>query len=113
MKALRVETAADLDAVADYGGAADRLLFDARPPVGKAGALPGGNARTFDWTLLRGRTGALPWTLSGGLTAANVATAVRATGARAVDVSSGVEDSRGAKNPAKIRAFLDAAHRLG
>lgn len=112
MKALAIAEERDLDNAADYYGAIDRLLFDAKPPAGTAGALPGGNALSFDWRLLSGRSWALPWTLSGGLTAANVAAAVGATGADAVDVSSGVEDSPGLKNPAKIRAFLDAVRGL-
>jgi phosphoribosylanthranilate isomerase len=76
------------------------------------GALPGGNALAFDWQLLAGRTWALPWMLSGGLNADNVAAALRVSGARAVDVSSGVEDRPGVKNPDKIRAFIVAAKRF-
>ena len=71
--------------------------------------LPGGNAVTFDWRLLTGTEWPLPWLLSGGLHAGNVAEAVRLTGALAVDVSSGVESAPGTKDPARIRAFLDAA----
>jgi len=108
MKAIRVAEAADLAAVPAYADAADRLLFDAKPPKNVT-ALPGGNGLTFDWTLLAGRTWPKPWMLSGGLDAGNVAEAVRMTGARAVDVSSGVEDRPGHKDPERIRAFLAAA----
>lgn len=108
MKAIRVAEAADLDAVPAYADAADRLLFDAKPPRNVT-ALPGGNGLTFDWTLLAGRTWPKPWMLSGGLDAGNVAEAVRMTGAHAVDVSSGVEDRPGHKDPERIRAFLAAA----
>ena len=73
------------------------------------GALPGGNALMFDWQLIAGRCWPLPWMLSGGLDAGNVASAIRLTGARAVDASSGVEDRPGVKNPDKIRAFVAAA----
>lgn len=111
MKAIRVATAADVDAARDYAGAADRLLFDARPPS-RAGALPGGNGAAFDWRLLEGRRWPVPWVLSGGLDAGNLAEAVRITGARAVDVSSGVEERPGRKSPAKIAAFLEAAAAL-
>ncbi len=112
MKAIKVANAADLAGARAYLKVADRLLFDAKPPKDMKGALPGGNALSFDWNLLAGQTWPLPWMLSGGLDPANLATAVRVTGARAVDVSSGVEDKPGFKNPAKIRAFLAAAKAL-
>jgi phosphoribosylanthranilate isomerase len=111
MKAIGVAEPSDLDAAATYQDVADWLLFDAKPPP-LPGALPGGNARAFDWRLLAGRSWPIPWMLSGGLTAANLAEAVRITGASAVDVSSGVEDQPGVKNPDRIRAFLEAAARL-
>jgi phosphoribosylanthranilate isomerase len=110
MKAIGIRAAADFDQVEEYKAVADRLLFDAKPPEGAT--LPGGNARAFDWSLMAGRSFPLPWTLSGGLDAANVAEAVRASGAAAVDVSSGVESEPGRKDPALIKAFLDAARRL-
>lgn len=106
MKAIAVRAASDLAAVEAYAGVADMLLFDAKPPD-RPGALPGGNAASFDWTLLAGKRFARPWMLSGGLTAANVAEAVRISGTPAVDVSSGVEDRPGAKNPSKIKGFID------
>ena len=108
MKAIRVATAADLDAVAEYADAADRLLFDAKPPD-KVASLPGGNGLPFDWTILTDHDWPVPWMLSGGLTPDNLADAVRISGTRAVDVSSGVEDRPGAKNPDRIRAFLEIA----
>ena len=83
------------------------LLFDARPPEGAD--RPGGNARSFDWRILRGRSFALPWILSGGLHAENLAEAVALSGAEAVDVSSGVETAPGEKSEERIAAFLDAA----
>ena len=111
MKAFGVAAPADLDAAAPYFGVADWLLFDAKPPSAP-GALPGGNARPFDWRMLSGRNWPLPWMLSGGLTAGTLAEAVRITGAPVVDVSSGVEDRPGVKNPDRIRAFLETAARL-
>jgi phosphoribosylanthranilate isomerase len=108
MKAIPIATAEDVAAAGDYAQAADRLLFDARPPK-RPGALPGGNATAFDWTLLRGQSIALPWLLSGGLTPDTVGEAIRITGATAVDVSSGVEDAPGRKSPARIAAFIAAA----
>ena len=108
MKAVHVGAAADLDAARAYEGVADWLLFDATPPK-RPDALPGGNATSFDWSLLRGRRWAKPWMLSGGLTAESVAEAVRIAGASAVDVSSGVEDRPGHKTPALIAAFIAAA----
>ncbi len=110
MKAILVETAADVDKARDFEPAVDRLMFDARPP--KDATRPGGNALPFDWALLKGRTFVKPWLLAGGLSAANVAEAVRASGARAVDVSSGVEASPGRKSAEKILEFLRIAKAL-
>lgn len=107
MKVIAVSTAADLAAAEPYLAAADQLLFDAKPP--RDATLPGGNAVAFDWTLLKGRTWELPWMLAGGLTPANVAEAIRVSGAAAVDVSSGVESAPGVKDPGLIRAFITAA----
>jgi len=112
MKAISIAEAADVDRARAYEAAVDRLLFDAKPPKDMENALPGGNALRFDWALLQGRAWAVPWMLAGGLTAQNVAEAVRRTGAVAVDTSSGVEDAPGRKNPRKIRAFLDAVAAL-
>jgi len=112
MKAIKVAVAADVVAAQPYLGVADRLLFDAKAPASLAGALPGGNAVSFDWTLLAGRSWPVPWMLSGGLHAGNVAEAVRVSGARTVDVSSGVESKPGVKDPERIRAFLAMAAAL-
>ncbi|WP_431862430.1 phosphoribosylanthranilate isomerase [Azospirillum sp.] len=111
MKAIKVGGPEDLERANDYAAVCDRLLFDAKPPA-KVSALPGGNGIAFDWTLLNGRTWSRPWMLSGGLNAGNVAEAVRTTGAPALDVSSGVEDRPGHKDPALIRAFLETAAAL-
>ena len=109
-KAAPVSGPGDVSAAFAFEGAADRLLFDSRPPAGAR--LPGGNARAFDWSLLAAPLPNLPWLLSGGLTAGNLEEAVRISGARAVDVSSGVERSRGVKDPALVRAFLETAATL-
>ena len=110
MKALPIASADDVVAAHAYEGVCDRLMFDAKPPEGAT--RPGGNALAFDWELLSGRDWDVPWTLAGGLTADTVSEAVRISGARMVDVSSGVEDAPGVKNTAKIRAFLDAVKAL-
>ena len=89
-----------------FTGAVDRILYDAKTPEGAA--LPGGMGVRFDWTLLDGFRHPLPWLLSGGLDPANVAAAIRVTGALAVDVSSGVESAPGVKDMTKIGAFLAA-----
>jgi len=112
MKALRVASAADIAAADEYLPAVDWLLFDAKPPPEMKNALPGGNAISFDWSLIAGRGWSKPWMLSGGLNLGNLADAVRITGAKTVDVSSGVEDSPGRKNPEKIAAFLKLAASL-
>jgi phosphoribosylanthranilate isomerase len=111
IKVLPVSEAADLDRAAAYESVAEYIMFDARPPRSMANALPGGNALSFDWTLLAGRRFERPWLLAGGLTADNVMDAVRISGAPMVDVSSGVEDRPGEKSISKIKAFLDATRR--
>ena len=110
IKAIKVSSKADLKIARQYEDAVDWLMFDARPPVD--GALPGGNGRAFDWSILKGAEFKRPWLLAGGLTPENLAEAVNQSGASAVDVSSGVESAPGRKDPAKIRAFLDVARRL-
>ena len=107
MKVLGVASVDDLGPVAAFAPVVDRFLFDAKPPPG--GPLPGGNAQPFEWRLLAGRAVPRPWLLAGGLTPANVAEAVATAGAPGVDVSSGVERSRGVKDAALIRAFIAAA----
>jgi phosphoribosylanthranilate isomerase len=111
IKAVKVGGPEDLAAAARYQEVADLLLFDAKPPR-RPDALPGGNGVPFDWGLLKGRNWHRPWLLSGGLTAETLPEAVRSSGARAVDVSSGVERRPGVKEPGKIRAFLAAARGL-
>ena len=107
MKAVGVATVDDLPALDAYAEVADQLLVDAKPAPGAA--LPGGNGVAFDWRLIAGRRWPVPWMLAGGLTPANVAEAVRLTGARQVDVSSGVESAPGVKDAGLIRAFVAAA----
>lgn len=106
MKAVGVAGPDDLAVLTDYSLVADQILVDAKPP--KAADLPGGNGLAFDWRLLVGRKWLRPWMLAGGLTAENVAEAVRLTGARQVDVSSGVETAPGVKDAARIAAFVAA-----
>lgn len=107
MKALPIATRADLSPIREYDKVADRLLFDARPP--QDATRPGGLGTPFDWTLLSGIKPAVPFMLSGGLDAKNVAEALRITRAPGVDVSSGVERAPGEKDSDKIRAFIRAA----
>jgi phosphoribosylanthranilate isomerase len=109
MKAIGLATRADLAAAEAYASVADYLLIDAKPP--KDAALPGGNGRPFDWRLTRDFHSPRPWLLSGGLDPETVAAAITLSGARGVDVSSGVERAPGVKDPAKIRAFVAAARR--
>lgn len=106
MKVISIASADDLAAAEPFLAVTDRLLFDAKPP--KGATLPGGNATSFDWTILQGRKWGVPWMLAGGLTPANVAEAIRISGAMAVDVSSGVESAPGVKDAEKIRAFINA-----
>jgi phosphoribosylanthranilate isomerase len=106
MKAVGVAGAADLERAQAFDGVADQLLLDAKAPPGAR--LPGGNGVSFDWGLLAGLALRGPWMLAGGLSPFNVAEAVRATGARQVDVSSGVERAPGVKDAGLVRAFAGA-----
>ncbi|WP_170441556.1 phosphoribosylanthranilate isomerase [Ruegeria arenilitoris] len=108
IKAIGVAEAEDLAAIDLYSDVADQLLVDAKPP--KNSDLPGGNGLPFDWRLLAGRKyWRTPWMLSGGLNPDNVAEAIRMTGAKQVDVASGVESAPGVKDPGLIRSFIEAA----
>src|SRR5712671_5370285 len=107
MKALAVETPADLASLPGYAAVADRILFDAVAP--KEATRPGGLGAVFDWHVLEKLDLKLPFMVSGGPTAENVAEAVRVTRAGGVDVSSGVERTPGVKDPEMIRAFIRAA----
>lgn len=107
MKVIGVADAEDLDAIDAFSDVADQILIDAKPP--KNAVLPGGNGLAFDWRLMAGRKyWRKPWMLAGGLTPDNVAEAIRTTGARQVDVASGVESAPGIKDEALISAFIDA-----
>ena len=107
MKALPIAERADLSPIRIYAKVADRLIFDARPP--KEATRPGGLVTPFDWTLLAGVNPGVPFMVSGGLDAGNVAEALRITRAPGVDVSSGVERKPGEKDPDKIREFVRVA----
>ena len=107
MKAVGVAGPEDLEAIDRYSQVADQILVDAKPP--KGGDLPGGNGLAFDWRLIANRRWAVPWMLAGGLAPGNLAEALRLTGARQVDVSSGVESAPGVKDEALIAAFCAAA----
>ncbi|MGH6776729.1 MAG: phosphoribosylanthranilate isomerase [Bradyrhizobium sp.] len=111
MKALPIAARGDLDRIPRYADVADRILFDARPP--KAATRPGGLGAVFDWHLLENLELAVPFVVSGGLDAGNVAEAVRVTRAGGVDVSSGVECAPGVKDPEMIRAFIRTARGIG
>ena len=109
MKAIGVAARGDLAVAEAYESVAGALLIDAKPP--KGAALPGGNGRPFDWTLTGDFRPSIPWLLSGGLDPESVVAAIARSGARGVDVSSGVESAPGVKDPAKIKAFVAAARR--
>jgi phosphoribosylanthranilate isomerase len=107
MKAIAIETPADLASLPGYAAVADRVLFDARAPRGAT--RPGGLGAVFDWHVLENLDLKLPFMVSGGLNAENVAEAARVTRAGGIDVSSGVERAPGLKDPEMIRAFIRAA----
>lgn len=106
MKVIGVRDEGDLAPLLDFSTVADQIMIDAKAP--KNAVLPGGNGLTFDWRLVAQRRWLRPWMLAGGLTPENVAEAIRLTGARQVDVSSGVETAPGVKDAALIRAFAEA-----
>jgi phosphoribosylanthranilate isomerase len=108
MKAIGIADESDLAQIDAYGAVADQLLIDAKPP--KGADLPGGNGLAFDWRLVNRKYWPCPWMLAGGLTPDNVALAVQMTGARQVDVSSGVENAPGVKDAGQIDAFVRAAN---
>lgn len=107
MKAIGIATEEDTKQIDLYGAVADQLLVDAKAP--KGAELPGGNGLAFDWKLVKRKFWPKPWMLAGGLTPENVALAVQMTGAKQVDISSGVESAPGVKDPDLIRAFIKAA----
>ena len=109
MKALGIASRADVARAQLYSGVADQLLLDAKPAAGEA--LPGGNGLSFDWRLLEGESWSMPWMLAGGLTPDNVAEAVRYSGARQVDVSSGIETAPGQKSAELVAKFVSEANR--
>ena len=107
MKAVGLEKVDDLTKIGDYAAVCDQLLIDAKPP--RQGILRGGNGLAFDWRLIAGREWPLPWMLAGGLTPETVPAAVQMTGARQLDVSSGVETAPGVKGAGLMSAFMAAA----
>lgn len=109
IKAFSIRDADDLKKIEPYIGIADRFLFDAKPPKGSD--LPGGNGVSFDWHLLETLDGSVDYMLSGGLNAENVGEALALTGARAVDISSGVESAPGVKDLKRMREFFAAVAR--
>jgi len=111
IKAVGIAEVSDLAQLEAHMPVCDQILVDAKPP--RDAELPGGNGLAFDWRLLQGRDWARPWLLAGGLRPENVAAAIRLTGARQVDVSSGVESAPGVKDAALMQAFIRAAGEAG
>lgn len=107
IKVVGIADADDLAELDRYLAVSDQILVDTKPP--KNARLPGGNGLAFDWRLLQGRRWPCPWLLAGGLTPENVGAAIRLTGARQVDVSSGVESAPGVKDAQRMAAFIQAA----
>jgi phosphoribosylanthranilate isomerase len=110
IKALSIREESDLHLIKTYLGAADRFLLDAKPPAGAD--LPGGNGVAFDWTILTSLDANVDYMLSGGVNAGNIASALRLARPSGVDVSSGVENAPGEKDPEKIRAFFRAVRAI-
>lgn len=111
MKAISVSSKSDIELARDYEDKVDMLLFDAKAPLDMESSLPGGNGLAFDWQLISGEKWHVPWMLSGGLDATNVAQAIKISGANVVDVSSGLENKPGSKDIDKIIEFMDAVQK--
>ena len=108
IKAIKVSDSLDLSKISSFEGIVDLFIFDAEAPSTGGRFLPGGNARSFDWHILEGLSINTPWLLAGGLNKHNVKDAIRTSGAKLVDVSSGVEDRIGVKSIKKIKSFIEA-----
>ena len=104
IKAIGIKEKKDLDLVESYSKVADHLLIDAKPSPNSS--LPGGNGIKFDWTILEKKSWDFSWFLAGGLNVNNITEALRMTKAKKVDLSSGVEDSKGRKSINKIASFV-------
>ena len=107
IKAMPISSKSDIEAAKAYAAVADMLMFDAKAPAGAD--RPGGNGLAFDWALLKDTRWQSPWFLAGGLTPETVEQAIAASGAKMVDVSSGVESAPGVKDYDKMAAFIAAA----
>jgi phosphoribosylanthranilate isomerase len=108
MKAIKVANYNDIKSSQRYSDSSDFLLFDAKPPIIGKNSLPGGNGISFDWALLRSAKIKKPWFLSGGIHVGNVHQAIKITGSKSIDISSGVEDQPGVKNVEKIEGFMES-----
>ena len=108
MKAVGISNLGDVRDAQHYGEVADQLLLDAKP--NSVSDLPGGNGISFDWNLLAGSSWKVPWMLAGGLNPNNVASAVKLSGARQVDVSSGIETAPGKNNAELMSEFVMQAN---
>ena len=106
MKAIKVANFDDIKSSQQYNDSSDFLLFDAKPPILSKDSLPGGNGISFDWGLLGSAKIKKPWFLSGGIHVGNVHQAIKITGSKSIDISSGVEDQPGVKNVEKIEGFM-------
>lgn len=110
IKAISMRNSDDIKIAENYYDIAEFLLFDAKPTNDKM--MHGGNGIAFDWNILAGQKFTLPWFLSGGLNAENVAQAIKTSGTKIVDVSSGVERSAGVKDISLINEFVKAVRAI-
>ncbi len=107
IKKISIKNQSDLNQINDIENI-DFLLFDYKP---KSNELPGGNSKSFDWSLLKGVTIKLPWFISGGINESNIKNIQKTINPNGIDLSSGVERSLGIKSNKKInnlfRLFYD------
>ncbi len=104
IKSFGIENKSDLEKAKTYEEIVNYFLFDAKP---REAELPGGNAKTFEWSFLNGFNSKKEFFLSGGLNIENVETAVNSNLTNFFDVSSGVESSPGVKDKQKISEFIN------
>lgn len=102
IKAFKISEGSDLNKVADFNNCADIFLFD-----GKVG----GSGEVFDWNIIKTLKTQKEWFLSGGLNISNIAQALEVTGAKMIDISSGIEETRGQKSTKLISEFMDKVKR--
>jgi phosphoribosylanthranilate isomerase len=98
IKKISIKTVNDIQVINNFKNI-DYLLFDYKPETNE---LPGGNSKTFNWNILKGQKIRLPWFISGGINESNIKNIQKLIKPHGIDLSSGVEESKGIKSNKKI-----------